>query len=114
MGSVAINVIYENGVFRPVEPVSLPEGSRAKVYPAGLDPPTITKTPGVCGGRACVAGTRVTVWGLVAYHRRGLGEDAISAAVPGLTRQQLAAALRYANENADEIDRDIRENEDGE
>ena len=73
--------------------------------------PLITKTPGVCGGRACVAGTRITVCGLVSYRMRGLDERAILEAIPSLTPVQLAAALRYAEENADEIARDIAQNE---
>ncbi len=28
----------------------------------------ITKTPGVCGGKACVAGTRVRVMDIVIWH----------------------------------------------
>lgn len=114
MDSRAIEVVYENGVFRPVQPVSLPEGSRAHVYPSSSDIQPITKTPGVCGGRACVAGTRITVWGLASYRTMGLDEQAILAAVPSLTAEQLSAALRYAEEHADEITHDIAENQDGE
>lgn len=114
MASLAIDVVYENGVFRPVQPVSLPEGSLARVYASSLDAPLITRTAGICGGRACIAGTRITVWGLVAYRNLGLDERAILAAVPLLTSDQLAAALRYADENASEIAKDIAENENGE
>ncbi len=113
MASLAIDVVYENGVFRPVQPVSLPEGSRARVYASSLDTPLITKTAGVCGGRACIAGTRITVWGLVSHRNLGLDERAILAAVPLLTSDQLSAAFRYADENADEIAHDIAENENG-
>lgn len=114
MGSLAIDVVYENGVFRPVQPVDLPEGSRARVFTSSPDTPSITKTAGVCGGRACITGTRITVWGLASYRNLGLDEQAILAAIPGLTSEQLSAALRYAEQNTDEIARDIAENEDGE
>jgi uncharacterized protein (DUF433 family) len=114
MQSLAIDVIFENGVFRPIEPVSLPEGSHATVYAPGSDRPRITKTPGVCGGRACIAGTRITVWGLSVYHRDGLDEPAILDAVPHLRPEELRAALRYVEENAEEIARDIAENADSE
>lgn len=73
------------------------------------DTAAISKMPGVCGGRACIAGTRITVWGLVEYRRLGL--DAILEATPGLSREQLAAALRYAEAHADEIARDIQDNQ---
>lgn len=79
--------------------------------PPSLDTPPITKTQGVCGGRACIAGTRITVWGLVSYRNLGLDEQAILAAVPLLTTEQLSAALRYAEENADEIAHDLADDE---
>lgn len=114
MASLTFDVVYENGVFRPIQPVSLPEGSRARVVASSPDAPPITKTAGICGGRACIAGTRITVWGLVSYRSLGLDERAILAAIPLLTSDQLAAAFRYADENADEIARDLAENETGE
>jgi uncharacterized protein (DUF433 family) len=112
MSTVFIDVLYENGVFRPVEPVSLPEGSRAKVIATTeTTAPAISKTPDVCGGRACVAGTRITVWGLVQHRQLGLSDDAILASIPALDREQLAAAFRYASEHPEEIARDLAENE---
>src|SRR3954468_12221188 len=85
MSTVVIDVLYENGVFRPVEPVSLPEGSRAKVIATTeTEAPAIVKTAGVCGGRACVAGTRITVWGLVQHRQLGLSDEGILEATPGL------------------------------
>lgn len=110
MSSMVIDVLYENGVFRPVEPVSLPEGSRAKVI-ATAEAPAVVKTPGVCGGRACVAGTRITVWGLVRSRQLGLGDDAILEATPGLRLPQLAAAFRYAADHDEEIARDLADNQ---
>lgn len=74
----------------------------------------ITKTPGVCGGRACIRGTRITVWGLVAYRKLGASDADILRAVQGLTLADLQAGLEYADANREEIDRDIRENEEGE
>ena len=111
MASLTIDVVYENGVFRPIQPVSLPEGSRARVVASNPDAPPITKTAGICGGRACIAGTRITVWGLIAHRKLGLDERAILAAVPLLTSDQLASAFRYAAETADEIGRDLTDNE---
>jgi uncharacterized protein (DUF433 family) len=112
MSTVVIDVFYENGVFRPVEPVSLPEGSRAKVIATTeTEAPAISKTPGVCGGRACVAGTRITVWGLVQHRQLGLSDEAILAAIPGLDRAQLSKAFHYAGEHPEEIARDLAEDQ---
>jgi predicted DNA-binding antitoxin AbrB/MazE fold protein len=38
---VSVNAIYENGVFRPLSPVELPEGARVEV----LIPPTTAEPP---------------------------------------------------------------------
>lgn len=73
----------------------------------------ITKTPEVCGGRACIAGHRITVWGIVAYRRLGMSDGRILEAIQGLTPADLDAAFDYAAAHPDEIDRDIRENEEG-
>ena len=112
MSTLVIDVLYENGVFRPVEPVSLPEGSRAKVIATTeAEAPAIMKVPGVCGGRACLAGTRITVWGLVQHRQLGLSDEAILEATPGLRREQLAAAFDYATEHPEEIAHDLSENQ---
>ena len=42
-----------------------------------------------------------------------MAEAEILVAYPSLTRSDLEAAWAYANANAEEIDRDIRENEEG-
>ena len=40
----------------------------------------ITKTPGVCGGRACIAGHRIRVMDIVVWHEfRGYAPDEIVA-----------------------------------
>ncbi len=74
----------------------------------------ITKTPGVCGGDACIRGHRIPVWVLVGYRRLGKKDDDLLQAYPSLTLADLEAAWEYAAANPDEIDRAIRENEEGE
>jgi uncharacterized protein (DUF433 family) len=74
----------------------------------------ISKKPDRCGGDACVRDTRITVWGLVNYRRLGMSDAEILRAVQGLTAADLEAAWEYAAANAEEIDRAIRENEEGE
>ena len=71
----------------------------------------VQKTPGVCGGRACIRATRITVWGLVNSRRLGLADEQILNHIVGLTSEDLHAAWKYYREHADEIDADIRENE---
>jgi uncharacterized protein (DUF433 family) len=74
----------------------------------------ISKKADRCGGDACVRDSRITVWGLEAYRRLGLSDEKILEAVQGLTPADLAVAWDYVATHSDEIDRSIRENEEGE
>jgi len=71
----------------------------------------VQKTPNVCGGRACIRKTRITVWGLVNARRLGATEDQILQNIVGLTPEDLLAAWDYYRDHRAEIDPDIRENE---
>src|SRR3569833_3023893 len=67
--------------------------------PASPDPqePTwIRKSPGVCGGEACIRNTRIPVWVLEGYTRLGLSGAQLLGAYPTLTRDDLLAARAYA------------------
>ena len=74
----------------------------------------ISKKPDRCGGDACIRDTRITVWGLVDYRRLGGADADILRDYPSLTPADLEAAWEYAAAHAEEIDRAIRENEEGE
>ena len=72
----------------------------------------ITKTPGTCGGRACVAGHRIRVADIVVWHeRRGYSPDEIVAMFPGLNLGDVHAALAYYFDHRAEIDDDLRSDE---
>jgi uncharacterized protein (DUF433 family) len=70
----------------------------------------IEKTPGVCGGSACVAGTRVTVWGLVEARRSGYSEADLLTSYRSITANDLVNAWRYAEDHAIEIEAEIEDN----
>ncbi len=71
----------------------------------------IQKTPDVCGGSACIRNTRITVWGLVAWRRLGMSDAWIQEGIPGLTPADLEAAWAYSEQHPEEIDQDIKDNE---
>jgi uncharacterized protein (DUF433 family) len=72
----------------------------------------ISKTPGVCGGRACIAGHRIRVADIVVWHeRRGYAPDEIVAMFPGLALGDVHAALAYYFDHRDEIEADLRADE---
>lgn len=71
----------------------------------------IRKTPGVCGGEACIRGMRIPVW-LVAEMRQGGRSDAdILDGYPFLTQADLDAAWAYERAHPKEIARLIRQNQ---
>lgn len=69
----------------------------------------VTHTPGVCGGRACVANTRLTVWFLEALRRMGCDDADIVRRYPQLSLNDLACAWAYVGANPGEIDDDLRQ-----
>jgi uncharacterized protein (DUF433 family) len=71
----------------------------------------IEKTPDVCGGSTCIAGTRITVWGLVEARRIGYSEADLLTSYPSLCATDIANAWAYAAAFADEIETEIREND---
>ena len=74
----------------------------------------ISKKPDLCGDDACVRDIRMPVWVLVGYRQLGASDDEILVTYPSLSHADLEAAWAYYAENKEEIDRDIRENEEGE
>ena len=68
----------------------------------------ISKTPGVCGGDACIRDTRHTVYGLVEWKQLGLTDPRILVHHPDLTLADLEAAWDYYAQHTGEIDEAIR------
>ena len=84
---------------------------QAVVRDIGDASPGIDSHPGVCGGSACIARTRIPVWLLEVLRRQGLSEAGILDAYPSLRAQDLVNAWDYVRRHRDEIEREIRENE---
>jgi len=72
--------------------------------------PGIERTPGVCGGSACIVRTRIPVWSLVEYKRLGLSDEALLENFPSLRKPDLINAWNYYATNQEEIDREVAEN----
>jgi uncharacterized protein (DUF433 family) len=107
---------FQNGVV-VLDPGSPPmaEGTRVEIAPRTGMEPLIRKTPGVCGGRACVGNRRLPVWSLVNYRRLGASDDELLLQFdPPLSRMELEAAWSYANRHAEEIAADLRDNDESE
>jgi len=73
------------------------------------DSPGIQKTPGVCGGDACIGKTRIPVWGLVSLRYQGASDARILEGYPQLTAADLVNAWVYAEAYPEEIEAALRE-----
>ena len=71
----------------------------------------IEKTSDVCGGDACIRDTRIPIWLLVSYQKKGLNDAKILEAYPDLNAVDLANAWIYAESHPQEITTAILENE---
>ena len=69
----------------------------------------IESTPGVCGGHARIAGTRVPVHRIAGYYRLGYSPEEMLPLLNSLSLAQVHAALAYALANPAEIDQALQE-----
>lgn len=74
--------------------------------------PGIETTPGVAGGEPCIVRTRIPIWVLEQARRLGVSEADLLRAYPSLRAEDLVGAWAYVRSHRDEIDQQIRENED--
>ena len=69
-------------------------------------------TPGTCGGRPRIAGTRIRVSQIVLMTEHGRSPDEIVADFPHLSLAGVYAALAFYHDNREPIDQEIREADD--
>ena len=71
----------------------------------------IESTPGICGGRPRIAGTRVPVHRVAGYYRLGYAPGEIREFLTSLTLPQIYAALAHALANPEETEQSLRDEE---
>ena len=71
----------------------------------------VTRVPGLRGGRPIIAGTGISVRTIAEESNRGCSPEEIVTDRPHLTLAQVHAALAYYFANKQEIDEDIRAEE---
>ena len=57
------------------------------------------QTPGVCGGRLCIAGTGVSVCRIVGWYKLGWSPEDIADRIGHISLAQVHAALAYYHAN---------------
>ena len=83
-----------------------PSGTYDFAMPSVVAP--ISKTPGVCGGNACVRDTRIPVWTLRRMRDLGRTDEQLLEDYPTLGPADLTAAWEYARLHPEEIADAIR------
>lgn len=73
--------------------------------------PGVESTAGVCGGEPCIVRTRIPVWLLEQARRLGTSEADLLRCYPTLRAEDLANAWAYVRAHRDEIEEQIRLNE---
>jgi uncharacterized protein (DUF433 family) len=68
--------------------------------------------PAKCGGKPCIAGTRIRVWDIHVWHNlRGQTPEQIITEFPQLSLADVHAALAYYLDHREEIQRQMKEAE---
>ena len=87
--------------------------SKSWSYNTSMQPAAVNHieaTPGVCGGKPRVAGTRIRVEDIVVWHElQGKSPNEIVADFPQLSLADVHAALTYYFDHREEIQRQMRE-----
>ena len=71
----------------------------------------ISRTPGICGGRPCIAGTGVSVRRIAIWYNMGTSPEEIARQISHLSLSQVQAGLTWYFANKAEIDQDIEDEE---
>lgn len=71
----------------------------------------IESVPGRCGGRPCIVGHRIRVQDIVEWSGEGQSPEAIVRRFPQLTLGDVHAALAYYFDHREEMDRQMKEDE---
>ena len=88
-----------------------PTGHDGEHVPEAVPPVAVApveRTPGVMGGRVCIAGTQIDVLGLVGYLPEWTPAEIRRDAYPHLSLATIEAALAWAEAHPEEIERDRR------
>ena len=73
--------------------------------------PYVTARKGVCGGKPVIAGSRIPVWGIVGWLRKGYSAEKIQREIyPSLGLAEIHDALSYYYDYKEEIDQQLAEN----
>lgn len=68
---------------------------------------SLVRTPGVCGGRLRIDGTRMTVNQIVTLHKQGFTAEQIVEQYPQRTLAEVFTVLAWYHANKDDFDQEL-------
>ena len=68
---------------------------------------SLVRTPGVCGGRLRIDGTRMTVNQIVALHKQGLNAQQVIEQYPQRSLSEIYTVLAWYHANKQEFDKEL-------
>jgi uncharacterized protein (DUF433 family) len=68
---------------------------------------SLVRTPGICGGRLRIDGTRMTVNQIVALYHQGVRAERIVEQYPQRTLSEIYSVLAWYHANKDEFDKEM-------
>ena len=73
--------------------------------------PYVSERRGVCGGKPTIAATRIPIWSIVGWSRKGYTVEKIQREIyPSLGLAEIYDALSYYYDHKEAIDRQVDEN----
>lgn len=75
----------------------------------GVEYPYIVKAAKVCGGRAVIVGTRISVSSLIEYYQRGMSVEELLDEFEYVPPSYIHAAFLYYYEHRGEIEKEIEQ-----
>jgi uncharacterized protein (DUF433 family) len=67
----------------------------------------LISSPGICGGRLRIEGTRITVGQVVSWYKQGYSPEEIEDTYPNLSLAQVYTALAYYHANKEVIEAEM-------
>jgi len=73
--------------------------------------PYVTTQKGVCGGKPIVVGTRIPVWAIAGWYKRGSSAEQIQRDIyPSLGLAEIYDALSYYHDHKEDLDQQVEAN----
>jgi len=110
--SVVVYVVQAVGAWGAYQVASTVDSSGFPSWgSANISGPGIESLPGVCGGEPCIVRTRIPVWLIEQWRRLGVSKVGLLEEYSALRDYDIENAWAYARAHVDEIEEQIRMNE---